>query len=230
MKKKLVLVISCVFIFALLALVLIFMSIDKPILNYTEEEIKFKDEYENNNGIELAENYILKTINIESDNNVKYVNDDQILSLLSSGTNVIYFGWSDCNWCRTVVPVLVSTLKENDVDTLYYYNFKNLRTAYENDNDDKKTKIYEEILNIIGDDISSVFDENSLKNGEKKILAPTVVFVKDGEYVGLHVKSVDSQLNSTDDLNKEQINELKDIYQTLINQINSNICSNDEGC
>lgn len=230
MKKKLVLVISCVFIFALLALVLIFMSIDKPILNYTEEEIKFKDEYENNNGIELAENYILKTINIESDNNVKYVNDDQILSLLSSGTNVIYFGWSDCNWCRTVVPVLVSTLKENDVDTLYYYNFKNLRTAYENDNDDKKTKIYEEILNIIGDDISSVFDENSLKNGEKKILAPTVVFVKDGEYVGLHVKSVDSQLNSTDDLNKEQINELKDIYQTLINQINSNVCSNDEGC
>ena len=35
---------------------------------------------------------------------------------------------------------------------------------------------------FVGDNCDeSVFDENSPRNGEKKILAPTVIFVKDGK-------------------------------------------------
>ena len=230
MKKNIVIVISLIIIIGVMSLVLIFMKTDEQNINFTEDEIKFNEEYESKNGIELAENYILKTIDIDSDNNVKYVNDDEIINLLTEGTNVIYFGWSDCNWCRSVLPTLVKVVKENNIDTLYYYDFKKLRTAYENDNDTKKVEIYENILDIIGEDITSVFAEESLKSGEKKILAPTVVFIRDGKYIGLHFKSVDSQVNSTDELDEMQIKELRNKYQTLIDQLNVNVCSTDEGC
>ena len=230
MKKNIVIVISLIIIIGVMSLVLIFMKTDEQNINFTEDEIKFKEEYESKNGIELAENYVLKTIDIDSDNNVKYVNDDEIINLLTEGTNVIYFGWSDCNWCRSVLPTLVKVVKENNIDTLYYYDFKKLRTAYENDNDTKKVEIYENILDIIGEDITSVFAEESLKNGEKKILAPTVVFIRDGNYIGLHFKSVDTQVNSTDELDEMQIKELRNKYQTLIEQLNVNVCSTDEGC
>lgn len=230
MKKKIIIVISLIVIISIMALVLLFMSTSDPNINYTEDEIKFKEEYESLNGTELAENYILKTIDIDSDNNVKYIKDSEILDKLTNGTNVIYFGWADCNWCRSVVPILIETLKNNNIETLYYYDFKTLRTAYENDNDDKKVKIYEEIIKIIGNDIETVFDENSLKSGEKKILAPTVVFIKNGQYIGLHFKSVDSQINSTDELTSEQEKELKGKYQTLLEQLNTNVCTSNEGC
>ena len=36
---------------------------------------------------------------------------------------------------------------------------------------------------LVKEDIESVFDENSTRTGEKKILAPTVVFIKNGKLV-----------------------------------------------
>lgn len=230
MKKNIVIVISLIIVIGVMSLVLIFMKTDEPKLNYTEDEIKFKEEYESKNGIELTEDYVLKTIDIDSDNNVKYVSDDEILDLLTNGTNVIYFGWSDCNWCRSVIPTLINVLKDNQIDTLYYYDFKKLRTAYENNNDTKKVELYESILDIIGEDITSVFGEDSERNGEKKILAPTVVFIRNGNYIGLHFKSVDSQINSTDELTESQVKELRNKYQTLIDGLNVNVCSSEEGC
>lgn len=230
MKKNVIIIISLIIIIAVMSFVLVLMKTDKNQNEFTEDEIKFKQEYESVNGVELAENYSLKNVEIVSDNNVSYVTDDEVLDLLKKGTNVIYFGWADCNWCRSIVPTLIEVLKDNNIDTLYYYDFKSLRSAYEEGSNDKKVSIYEDILDIIGEDISSVFDENSLRSGEKKVLAPTVVFIKDGKYVGLHVKSIDSQINSTDLLTKKQIKELYEKYQTLVNQIKSNVCTTDEGC
>ena len=74
------------------------------------------------------------------------------------------------------------------------------------------------------------FDEDSARKDMKKMLAPTVVFIKNGAYIGLHFKTVDSQVNSTDELNKEQVLELKHSYQSLIDQINASVCTTDEGC
>ena len=87
-----------------MAIILLFLKNDKPVNTLTDDEIKFKEEYEKLNGKE-TNNTVLKTVEIESDNNIKYVNDDEILDLLKKDTNVIYFGWADNNWCRTIVPI-----------------------------------------------------------------------------------------------------------------------------
>lgn len=229
MKKKIILILSVIFIVISMGIILLFLRNDSPKINYTEDEVKFKDEYENLNGQELAPNYILKNVEIDIDNNVNYVGDDDILDLLTNGTNIIYFGWSDCNWCRSIVPVLIESINDNNIDNLYYYDFKSLRNIYENNTDEEKNKLYEDILAIIEEKINSYFGEESNRSGMKKILAPTVVFIKDGKLLGVHVKSVDSQINSTDDLSKEQKKELKEIYSNYIEQLNVNVCY-DEGC
>ena len=228
MKKKVIIVISALIVILVMGLFLILMKTDNSNIKYTEQEIKFKNEYETLNGTDYGKS-ILKTIDIDNDNNVEYITDEDIIANLTTGDKVIYLGWPECNWCRTMLPVLVNTLKKNNVDTLYYYNHKNLRTAYEEGKDTELVKIYEDILEIIGEDINSVFDEESNKAGEKKILAPTVIFIKDGKYIGLHVKTVDSQTKSSDELTKEQINELENIYQGYIDKLNVNVCY-DEGC
>ena len=229
MKKKVVIIISVILIVLVMVSVLFSMKKDDVTVTYTEDEIKFKDEYEKVNGMELSSDYVLKNITIPNDNNVVYLSDNNIVEKLTKGTNVIYFGWADCNWCRTALPVLLDTLKENNIDTLYYYDFKSLRNAYEN-GDEEKSKIYENIISIIGNDINTYFDEDSSRKDMKKMLVPTVVFIKNGDYIGLHFKTVDSQVNSTDELNKEQVLELKHSYQSLIDQINASVCTTDEGC
>ena len=218
MKKNLIIISSLVIIISIMALVLFFLESSESINKYTEDEIRFKNEYEK-----------LKTIEIDSDNNVKYVSDEEIVDLLKNGTNVIYFGWADCNWCRTILPILISTLKESNIDRLYYYNFKELRDSYLNE-DKEKSIIYESIISIIGDSIQSVFDENDIRSGMKKILAPTVVFIKNGEFIGLHSMTVDSHIDSNLDLSNKESNELKQKYSNYIDVINANVCVTDEGC
>ncbi|MBQ3020914.1 MAG: hypothetical protein IJD92_01660 [Bacilli bacterium] len=230
MKNKLNIVISVIVVIVLLVAILFFVSIEDKQTKYTEDEIKFKEEYESVNGLELTEDYILKTLDIKSDNNVEYIDDNEIVDLLKNGTNVIYLGWNECNWCRSVLPSLLEVVSKNNIEKLYYFNFKKLRTAYENNTDSKSVKIYEDIIEIIGEDITSVFNEESLRANEKKILAPTVIFIKDGKYVGLHAVSVPSQINATDELTKEQEKELMSIYQTHIDKLKSNVCIENEGC
>lgn len=230
MKKNIIIAISLIIVVAVMSLVIINMKTDEPKPALTADEIKFKNEYESLNGTEYKENYVLKNIEIVNDNNVEYVNDDELLELLTNGTNVIYMGWPECNWCRTVVPVLINTLKSNDIKTLYYYNLKSLRNAYEEDNDIKKVELYEKIVEILGDDIEATYDEGTLKEGKKKLLAPTVIFIKDNNYIGSHVSTVPTHTNASDNLTETEEKELKGIYQGFIDQINPNICVDDEGC
>lgn len=230
MKKNIIITISILIVVAVMTLVIVFMKTEEPKTTYTEDEVKFKEEYEKVNGIEYKEGHILKDVNINNDNNVKYVSDDEIIDVLTKDSNVVYLGWPECNWCRTILPVLLDTLKENNIDTLYYYNFKKLRTAYEEGKDEKLVSIYEDIIDIIGKDVSTVFSEDSSKAGEKRIVAPTVVFIKDGNYLGCHVGSVETQKNSEDDLSDKERKELEKAYQKYLDQINTSVCVDDEGC
>lgn len=230
MKKNIIITISLIIVVAVMSLVIIYMKTDEPKPTLTNDEIKFKNEYESLNGTQYKENYILKNIEVDNDNNVEYINDDELLEKLTNGTNVIYMGWPECNWCRTVIPVLINTLKSNNIKTLYYYNLKSLRNAYEEDNDMKKVELYEKIVEILGDDIEATYEEGSLKEGKKKLLAPTVIFIKDGNYIGSHVSTVPTHTNASDNLTDVETKELKGIYQSFIDQINPNVCVDDEGC
>lgn len=229
MKNKIIIFVSLILIVAVMGLVILFMKTDEPQTVFTEDEIKFKEEYESLNGTEYKEEQILKSISISNDNNIKYVTDKEIVGLLENGTNIIYLGWPECNWCRSLVPVLIDVAKENEIENIYYYNFKNIRVAYENNNDEAKTKIYEKIVEIMGEDLVSVFDEESPRSGEKKVLAPTIIFIKNGKYVSSHVKTVNTHIKDTDDLTEEQIKELTIELQKNIDLINVEMCYQ-EGC
>ena len=226
MKKNIIIGLSLIIIISAMILVIISMKTDNNnTIIYTEDEIKFKNEYEKYNGMDSDDNSLLKSIEINSDNNVKYINNSELLSVLTEGTNIIYFGWADNNWCRTVVPILTQLIRYNNIETLYYYDFKSLKDGYLN-NDEESVNLYNEILNIIGNDINTYYDDTD----SKKIQAPTVVFIKNGEYIGLHSMTVDTQENPSDELNSEEISQLKQKYQNYIDVINSNVCEEKTAC
>ena len=85
-------------------------------------------------------------------------------------------------------------------------------------------------VEILGDDIEATYDEGTLKEGKKKLLAPTVIFTKDDNYIGSHVSTVPTHTNASDNLTEPEEKELKGIYQGFIDQINPNICVDDEAC
>ena len=88
------------------------------------------------------------------------------------------------------------------------------------------------MLNVLNDSLDEYVltgkDGKIINTGEKRIYAPTVIAVRNGEVTEIHVGSVDSQESGYDTLTDEETKELKEIYEKLIDSMNVGICN--EGC
>lgn len=159
---------------------------------------KFKAEYEalNNENV---------NINISKNNPIKYVTLDEVFDIIQNKTGVIYFGFPGCPWCRNMIPVLFEAAKNNNIDTIYYFNPRNVKKS---DNDE-----YNKLKEILNEYLSE--DEN----GQKVLYVPDVYFIKDGKIVGHHLGTVDSQADPTISLTEEEKNELLDIFNELFEKI-----------
>lgn len=192
-KKKLMLVID-ILLGAILVGIMTF-----GIYQYLKSDgEKFKAEYEalNNENV---------NINISKNNPIKYVTLDEVFDIIQNKTGVIYFGFPGCPWCRNMIPVLFEAAKNNNIDTIYYFNPRNVKKS---DNDE-----YNKLKEILNEYLSE--DEN----GQKVLYVPDVYFIKDGKIVGQHLGTVDSQEDPTISLTEEEKNELLDIFNELFEKI-----------
>ena len=186
MKKKVLMVID-----VLLVLILV-STIALLIYYFTRTDAsKFKSEYEALN----KENVEIK---VPKDNPIKYTKVDEIFEILESGTGVIYFGFPGCPWCRNMLPILFQAAQKNNIDTIYYLNPREV-------SDEEHSKLI--------DVLKEYLDVN--ENGELTLYVPDVYFVKDGQILGHHLGTVDSQTDPYVPLTDEQKEELLQIFDDL---------------
>ena len=182
MKKKFFLSFIIIVLFLLFGFIYI----------YSNDNLKFKFEYELYNNISYDNGKKIKA-NIPFDNNVTYVKEKDLESVLTSGDRVIYFGYTTCPWCRNIVSPLVEVINDNNLDKLYYVDVHsvNAKSVYD---------ILDEYLEFDND-------------GNKRLYVPDVYFIKDGRIVYHHLGSLDSYKDAFKGMNNKQLNELKSIYQ-----------------
>lgn len=216
----------------IIGLILILILITGLVTTYiliqnSKDSYKFKKEYESyNNKSWEYEGKKGKYLNIEinKDNPIIYLNDENIVKELKEGDKIIYFGFPDCNWCRSAVPVLLKSAEENGVEKIYYYDFGEVREAFEKNKNNEKAKIYQQIIEVLGSNITSTF-ESGTKKGEKRLSAPTVVLMKDGKVSSFHYRTVESHQNYNKNLTTDEYNELYKIYEDMM--IDLIMCTSD---
>lgn len=195
--------------------------------NENADAKRFKEEYESLNGEKMD-------ITIPENNKMKYASFDEIMNLLDQGTGVIYFGFPECPWCRNIVPVLINSAMDTDVEEILYFNALSMRDQKhldENGNivtDQEGTDEYYRLL----EKLSSTLGPYEGLNDEtiKRLYFPTVVFVKDGKIVASHIGSVDSQKDPSIKLTKAQTDELYQIYTESIQKMLGLICDDGKVC
>ena len=198
---------------------------------------KFRNEYMELNGQKSYGDNLHITVNISEDNTVKYLSEDEAVKMLEKGTGVIYFGFTGCPWCRNLVPILTELAEELD-ETIYYLNILEMRSTFKVE-DEKLVQTragsdaYYKILKLLDKQLEDFYvtDEagNEYDTKEKRLYAPTLVAVKNGEVRNIHVGTVESQKSPYDELTTKQRKEIITIIKKLINSKNQEICTK-EGC
>lgn len=233
-KNKLILLILVTITFLVVGVCIYSVKNNKEI---ETDAIKFLNEYSEFNG-QVNEvngkNYV--NVTISDKNTVKYIKEDKAIELLEKGTGVIYFGFSTCPWCRSLVSTLTEVAQEKN-ETIYYLDILNIRTTFELTEGKlsklkEGTKGYYKILELLDEHLEEFYltddANNKFDTGEKRLYAPTMVAFNKGKITDIHVGTVESQKSGYDSLNETQIIELENRIEKLIESKNLEICTNEK--
>lgn len=192
MKKKILLIsFVIIFIFSLLGIYI-----------YSNDNLRFKYEYEMYNKINFSNGKRI-IVDIDVNNNIKYITGKEILNKLDSeDASIIYFGYPECPWCRSVISTLVDVTIENKINNFYYVDLNLIDNSTIS-----KLKIK----------LDEYLDNN--EEGIKTLYVPDVYFIKDGDIKFHHVANVSGYKDPFTKMTDEQVKELKNIYLEGINLI-----------
>lgn len=183
-----------------------------------ENAEKFKNEYESLNNEKSSSGKEYREIEIPSDNPFIYKSAKDVINAMNNKkTFLVYFGFPTCPWCRSVLPTLISVLKDNGVEEIYYVNIKDIRDELELDDKGKvkvKTEgseeyktLLEKLDDVLEDYILKDKKDKDVETGEKRIFAPNIVAVIDGKAVklttGISDKQDDGYAELTDEIKKD---------------------------
>ena len=231
MKKKLIL--TPLLIILIIILIILTLSYIK---NIKKDSIKFKKEYESFNEKE-NNNFKYRNLSIDKNNPFIYSNAKEIIEKIESKeTFIVYFGDPECPWCRSVIEQSVKSALDNNITKIYYVRMWNgfhnekLRDVYELENNElilkqKGTDDYYKLLNYFDnvlDDYALIDDNgNTVRVNEKRIFALSFVFVREGKAEDL-IQGISKKQNTFNSkLNKEIIQEEKQIFDNFYEKINS---------
>lgn len=224
---------------------------NQPSVTLTADEKKFKKDYESLNNTKNSNGNQYKTVNIIDNNNIKYISLAEAATMLDEGTGVIYFGFAACPWCRNAVPELLTAMTNTGLDTIYYVNIredndaeKDVRDSWElntrnkpfkkKDADEAYYKILVSLANELQDYVIKSDNNKEINTGEKRLYAPTVVAVLNGEIVGFHEGTIEGHDIDENgvliDLTKDEEEALVKIYTDTITKVSQTECKDDKGC
>lgn len=215
-------------IVTVLAAIVLVLNIQKVISNNSQiDGIKFKEEYEKLNGKKNDQGKKYREITIDSKNKMVYKTTEEVLNLIDKKKSfVLYFGFDTCPWCRSVVPTLASISKELN-QKVYYIDVKDIRDTYELDDDNKPklvkkgskdySKLLEKLEPVLEDYTLTDSDNNKIEVGEKRIYAPNIISVINGEAkeltTGISDKQTEGYMKLTKEMEKETYNKIRYVLE-----------------
>ncbi len=237
-RKMFIGIILLLFVFMILIGIIAFQDKKEEKVE-NADAIGFKNEYESlNNIVREKDGRTIREITIDKNNPVDILTEEEAITLVESGTGILYFGFADCPWCRSMLPILLRTLNNMSIDRLYYLNVKTMRDTLSLGEKNKVevkeegTKGYYKLLELMDDVLEPYYlinaDGKKIDTKEKRILAPTLIAIKNGKIVDIHVGTVETQASGYDDLTTEEQEELSNRFIKLIESVYEVDC--DEAC
>ena len=212
----------------LLASVLILIGVGIIFFKSGNSAIDFKNEYESLNGKKNSNGLEHRTVSISINNPYQKVKSSDILEKIKNKeTFYVYFGDKLCPWCRSVIEKSIEVAKNKNIDKIYYVNIWDdngdeiLRDKYELQNGEivkviEGTSDYNNLLKELDNVLKeyTLMDNDGIKlsTGEKRIYAPTFIYIENGVAIKSCEGISEKQTDSREKLSKEILSDEEKIF------------------
>lgn len=204
----------------------------------------FKEEYEKLNNQDTNYNdYKYRPLNIDENNPFIYKEPKDIIKMIDNKeTFVVYFGFASCPWCRSVIPNLIEVAKNLQIKTIYYVDVKDIRNVLEVDeNGNIVTKkegkheynqLLEKLNPVLDDYIITDNNNNEVNTDTKRIYAPNIISILNGEPVkmttGISDYQTDAFMELTDEIQNDSKSQIKCAIECIVEE--KKVCTADKKC
>lgn len=211
--------------------------------NQNSNAVKFKKEYESLNDTKREKDgKKIRNITIPKNNPMVYKEAEEIVDMINNKESfVVYFGFNDCPWCRSVIPTLIEVSKDEGLDKIYYVDVKDIRDEMIVNEEGKAvtskkgTEGYYKLIKAL-DGVLNEYnlskDKASISANEKRIYAPNVVAVVNGKpeklESGISENQTDGYMKLTEEMKKETYEKFKCLIKCVTESSKS--CSPKSGC
>ena len=197
---------------------------------------KFKKEYESLNGRENSNGKTIRSVSIPKENPFVYQTAEELVEKIDNKeTFVVYFGFAECPWCRSMIEQLIKSAEDHNIKKIYYVDIQNIRDEFELSDAEGPvqtsvgTKGYNKLLDKLDNVLEDyyILNENDEKvnTKEKRIYAPNVVAVVNGKaeklVEGLSAKLEDPYGELTDEMINESYESFNCIWECYQNDSNT---------
>lgn len=138
--------------------------------------------------------------NISEENPFRYTSIEEVLSLFTEGTGIVFLGNPDGEWSRLCVKILNKALSKAKIDRVAYLNLKIAK--------EKNPKKYKELINIINPQLEK----------KEKLQTPALFFIRDGRIMNYTLDYEEITKNNEEGYTEEEQKKLKQKYLKLIEE------------
>lgn len=223
-----------VIVIVLISLFLLTGCVDK-----TTDAYKFKEEYESINNKDTGNGNKYRKLSIPEYNPIVYQTTTDIVKRVENKeTFIVYFGFKECPWCRSVITELINAAKDNNIEKIYYVDVKDIRDVkqvdeYNNiitvkEGDKDYLSLIEHFSNVLSE-YTLTKDNSKIYTGEKRIYAPNIIVVSRGTAVKMEEGIPDSLTDPYSKLTKKQKKEIYNKFKCVIKcfEEEQNTCKKD---
>lgn len=193
---------------------------------------KFKEEFESINN-ETINKHKVREVSIDKENPMIYKSAKEIVDMIDDNkTFLVFFGYNDCPWTRSMVETLIEVSNDYKIDKVYYVDIKRIRDTKHIDKEGniitKKegSKYYYELLNRL-DNVLEDYKVNDVSMEEKRIESPSVIAIANGEALEITSGISDDQKDPYQKITKKMKNNMYKKMECLTKCVNeaATICT-----
>lgn len=202
----------------------------------------FKESYESINDQDTGNGNKYRHIELNNTDIMKEISLTQLIDRINNKeTFIVYFGFTKCPWCRSVLPTALNVAKEKNISNIFYINTRpdgtsdsEIRDVYSNDG--KKvilthngTEEYHTLLDLFKDVLPDYNNHGVVVKGVKRIGAPNFILVKEGKAIekitGISDKQTDGYMELTDEINNDMQKAFSCFYDNYLSCLDNNVCT-----
>lgn len=205
------------------------------------DSYKFKEEYEKLNGKKSKSGKTNRSVSIPAVNPIVYASAEDIVEKIDKKeTFLVYFGFSECPWCRSMIENLIEVTKEKNIKEVYYVDVLNIRDVKEIKDDKIITtkkgskgymKLLEKLDSVLADYELTDENDKKIETNEKRIYAPNIVGIVNGKAEkledGVSPKEDDPYMKLTKEINNESKKEIECVLKCMEK---ANVCTTKTSC